>query len=67
MTETTESWAAARDLLANPRDPVCGMEVSSVHPNAQTEWHGTLYRFCSEECQRKFAKNAESYAERRWS
>jgi YHS domain-containing protein len=43
------------------RDPICGMEVG---PDAlQTEYAGTLYRFCSQACHDLFVAHPERYVQ----
>jgi YHS domain-containing protein len=40
-------------------DPVCGLHIEkSGHT---TTYHGEIYYFCSEECQRKFNEDPERY------
>ena len=41
-------------------DPVCGMKVSSKD-GLHSEFHGTMYHFCSTRCQEKFEKDPEEY------
>ena len=42
-------------------DPVCGMEVNPASAEAQSEWGGQSFYFCSEECRRKFDAAPERY------
>ena len=35
-------------------DPVCKMEVNPVSAEAQSEYGGQVFYFCSKECKRKF-------------
>jgi YHS domain-containing protein len=48
--------------MANPVDPVCGMELSPGQVEAQSRYKGKAYSFCSQECKREFDKNPEKYA-----
>lgn len=43
------------------RDPVCGMSVSPVTSVTSTEYEGTTYYFCSEDCYRTFTENPAQY------
>lgn len=43
-------------------DPVCGMELQPGQIEAQTQYKGKGYSFCSEECRRIFEENPEEYA-----
>jgi P-type Cu+ transporter len=42
-------------------DPVCGMEVNTMSAEAQSEWGGQTFYFCSPECKRKFDANPQQY------
>ncbi len=42
-------------------DPVCGMELEPGQIEAQTQYGGKGYSFCSEECRRLFEQNPEEY------
>lgn len=42
-------------------DPVCRMEVNPASAEAQSEWGGQAFYFCSEECKLKFDANPERY------
>jgi Cu+-exporting ATPase len=44
-------------------DPVCGMEVNPASAEAQSEWGGQTFYFCSEECKRKFDANPQQYVD----
>ena len=35
-------------------DPVCGMEVNPMSAEAQSEYEGVTFYFCSAECKAKF-------------
>ena len=42
-------------------DPVCKMEVNPASAEAQSEYEGQTFYFCSQECKRKFDANPEQY------
>jgi Cu+-exporting ATPase len=44
-------------------DPVCGMEVNGDSAEAQTQFAGKKYYFCSEDCRTKFEEHPEDYME----
>jgi P-type Cu+ transporter len=44
-------------------DPVCGMEVNPASAEAQSEWGGQTFYFCSEECKLKFDASPERYVD----
>jgi Cu+-exporting ATPase len=44
-------------------DPVCRMEVNSMSAEAQSEWGGQTFYFCSEQCKRKFDAAPERYVD----
>jgi trehalose synthase len=46
-----------------PRDPVCGMTILDATAPAQA-LEGTVYRFCSEYCRTRFAREPAHYARR---
>jgi len=35
-------------------DPVCGMEVNPASAEAQSEYEGVAFYFCSQECKKAF-------------
>ena len=43
------------------RDPVCGMELMPGKEEAEFQYQGKTYRFCSRECRDLFAKNPTEY------
>jgi trehalose synthase len=55
-------WAPAppTERFAN-RDPVCGMALNPGQPPLESVADGTVYRFCSERCQREFARDPDHY------
>ena len=42
-------------------DPVCKMEVNPASAEAQSEYEGQTFYFCSQECKRKFDANPQQY------
>jgi YHS domain-containing protein len=42
-------------------DPVCKMEVNPASAEAQSEYEGQTFYFCSAECKRKFDANPQQY------
>jgi YHS domain-containing protein len=45
-------------------DPVCKMEVNPASAEAQSEWGGQSFYFCSQECKRKFDASPERYVDK---
>lgn len=43
------------------RDPVCGMELMPGKEEAEAQYQGKAYRFCSRECRDLFLKNPGEY------
>jgi Cu+-exporting ATPase len=43
------------------RDPVCGMELMPGHEEAEVQYQGQTYHFCSRECRDLFEKNPAEY------
>jgi YHS domain-containing protein len=43
------------------RDPVCGMELMPGHEEAEAQYAGHTYHFCSRECRDLFVKNPAQY------
>jgi YHS domain-containing protein len=48
--------------MAMQKDPVCGMTVDDQKSASKSQFQGTTYFFCSEECKRKFDQQPELYA-----
>ncbi len=42
-------------------DPVCGMEVNPASAEAQSEFGGQPFYFCSKECKRQFDLDPQRY------
>jgi YHS domain-containing protein len=45
----------------NAKDPVCGMEVDQDEAAGQSDYQGTTYYFCCNECKSKFDQNPQSF------
>jgi P-type Cu+ transporter len=43
------------------RDPVCGMELMPGKEEAEAQYQGQTYRFCSRECRDRFVQNPAEY------
>ncbi len=48
-----------------PIDPVCKMEIDKEDAGAETDYKGSKYYFCSEDCKESFDKAPEKYAEKK--
>ena len=48
--------------MAMQKDPVCGMNVDDQKSAIRSEFQGSTYYFCDEECKRKFEQQPELYA-----
>jgi Cu+-exporting ATPase len=42
-------------------DPVCKMEVNPASAEAQSEYEGQSFYFCSKECKQKFDRDPQQY------
>ena len=47
--------------MAMHTDPVCGMQVDDQRSPAKSEYQGTDYYFCSNDCKRKFDQQPGQY------
>lgn len=59
-------FAAVRDSRANAArhmDPVCRMLVAEGREAGSLQHRGTVHRFCSLECARRFLQDPEAYAQ----
>lgn len=45
-------------------DPVCGMDVVPEQAAGRSEFNGTTYYFCSQQCKANFDRSPEQYARR---
>jgi YHS domain-containing protein len=48
--------------MAMQTDPVCGMRVDDQKSTAKSQFQGTNYYFCSDDCKRKFDQQPQQYA-----
>jgi len=56
---------AAAGIQAPAKDPVCGMDVDPVKAKAagrSSQYQGTTYYFCADQCKRKFDADPAQYA-----
>jgi P-type Cu+ transporter len=44
-------------------DPVCQMEVNPVSAEAQSEYEGIVFYFCSQECKERFDREPLRYVD----
>jgi P-type Cu+ transporter len=44
-------------------DPVCGMELNPASAEAQSEWGGQTFYFCSARCKETFDLHPERYVD----
>ena len=44
-------------------DPVCGMKVDDKRSKYQTQFAGTKYSFCSENCKKEFEADPDEFVE----
>ncbi|MGH2531368.1 MAG: YHS domain-containing protein [Thermomicrobiales bacterium] len=47
--------------MAMVTDPVCGMQIDSSQAEAQSQYEGQVYYFCSTECMQKFNENPKEW------
>jgi Cu+-exporting ATPase len=47
--------------MAAVTDPVCGMQIESSQAEAQSQYQGQTYYFCSDECRQKFDADPKRY------
>ncbi len=43
------------------RDPVCGMSLAPGQEEADAQYQGRTYHFCSRECRDQFLQNPATY------
>lgn len=48
--------------MAMQTDPVCGMQVDDQTAPAESNYQGTTYYFCSEECKETFDRQPQQYS-----
>jgi P-type Cu+ transporter len=42
-------------------DPVCGMQIDARKAKSHSDYEGSRYYFCSEDCKRRFDLDPETY------
>ena len=47
--------------MASNRDPVCWMQLTPGQIEAQSQYQGRVYHFCSTECKRMFDADPKQY------
>lgn len=45
------------------RDPVCGASVTPMTSTTSTEYDGTTYHFCSEDCYHTFSEDPAMFVQ----
>jgi len=50
-----------REIKANFKDPVCGMEVSHISAIETHSYHRKIYYFCSKDCREAFVAEPDKY------
>ena len=58
--EINEGGEAAADIST---DPVCGMDVEQAAASATSNYQGSRYFFCSQDCKEEFDENPSQYVE----
>lgn len=48
--------------MAQHKDPVCGMTIEERDVVGTSDYNGTRYYFCSEDCKTEFDENPQDYA-----
>jgi YHS domain-containing protein len=57
--------AASQEAVARVKDVICGMDVDPREAAAaglKSEYKGTTYFFCSDQCKKRFGKEPGKYA-----
>jgi YHS domain-containing protein len=57
--DAARSWKEG--IMPKTVDPVCGMELDPGQIEAQSQYQGKAYSFCSTECKRLFDADPEKY------
>lgn len=47
--------------MAQVTDPVCGMVLDQKDAVAESDYEGTTYYFCSQDCKTQFDQNPKKY------
>jgi Cu+-exporting ATPase len=50
--------------MAMVTDPVCGMQIDSSQAEAQSQYQGQVYYFCSTECKQKFDADPKQFVKK---
>ncbi len=50
--------------MAQVKDPVCGMMIDDKSAVGTSQYKGTQYFFCSNDCKVEFDENPDDYAQR---
>lgn len=48
--------------MAQHKDPVCGMVIDERDAVGTSDFKGTRYHFCSDDCKTEFDENPQDYA-----
>lgn len=48
--------------MAQHKDPVCGMVIDERDAVGTSDFNGTRYYFCSDDCKTEFDENPQDYA-----
>jgi YHS domain-containing protein len=49
-------------MVAQTKDPVCGMNVDADHAQYKAEHQGKKYAFCCQQCMDRFKKNPNQFS-----
>ena len=63
MADTVTFGPNKETLMAQVKDPVCGMMIEDKDAVATSNYKGNAYYFCSKDCKTEFDENPESYAD----
>jgi Cu+-exporting ATPase len=54
-------YTESEDLALQVRDPVCGRDVVITRAPSSSDYAGTTYYFCSQQCQQDFDRLPSHY------
>jgi len=57
--------AEESEVSVMERCPVCGMDVKPEEAEAQQDYQGRTYYFCSKECHEQFNQDPQRYVEQK--
>ena len=60
-TPSVRTWQPCIWEAGVERDPVCGIELMPGKEEAEVQYEGRTYHFCSRECRDLFVKNPADY------